>query len=1011
MRIISELATFLLALLPFQAFGRGLSGKPTDFIIPEKRAPLQNIVTWDEHSLFVHGERIIFWGGEFHPFRLPVPSLWLDIFQKIKALGYNGVSFYAAWVLHEPKPGHFQADGIYDWEPYFAAAKKAGVYLIARPGPYINAEVSGGGFPGWLQRISGNLRTPDADYQAASKNYIEGITPIIAKAQITNGGPVILFQPENEYSLGANNVTFPDANYMNNLMAQVRSLGIVVPLINNPAWSNGLNAPGTDAPVDIYGHDAYPLGMNCTDPTYWLDNILPTNWRKTHLQQSPSTPYLIPEFQGGAFQPWGGDGFEKCAEFTNHEFERVFYKNNIATGVTIFNVYMTFGGTNWGNLGHADGYTSYDYGAAITEERQVHREKYSEAKLIANFVQASPALASAVPGYNTTGIYTNNTAITVTPLFGNKTNFYVTRQTKYNSLASTPYKLRVQTSAGNLTIPQLGGELSLNGRDTKIHVTDYDIGGFNLLYSTAEIFTWKKYGSRTVLIVYGGPNEQHELAVSKTSGATAVEGSGVEFSNRNGNTILNWQSSPTRRVVRIGSDLYIVVLDRNQAYNYWTVSTLPEGSYSHDATSSSDLIVKAGYLIRSASISGDKINLVGDINATTTIDIVGGAHQDITAFTFNAQPIDAKLDRNGFLSGTVPFTAPEIKLPDLKSLSWKSIDALPELQDTYDDASWTDADHKETKNTYWPLTTPTVLWGAEYGYNTGSLIFRGHFIATGNESVIHLNVSGGSAFASSAWVNGTFLGSWHGVPGVSIANLTLSLPKLAAAKPYVLTVLVDHMGHNGNWFIGYNEMKTPRGIHGYNFPGHTRSNSSRADDGIIWKITGNLGGEDYHGGVRGPMNEGALFPERQGYHLPSAPTASWNSSAGPATALSKPGVTFYSTEFPLDIPSGYDVPLSVVFKGDAFAGAGKGWRAQVWVNGYQFGKFANGIGPQSRFPVPQGIWNYRGENYVAISVWALGEGGAKPGGVELVAGMPVKSGYGEVELAPMEGWVERTGAY
>jgi hypothetical protein len=46
------------------------------------------------------------------------------------------------------------------------------------------------------------------------------------------------------------------------------------------------------------------------------------------------------EYQGGAYQPWGGDGFEKCAEFTNHEFERVFYKNNIAAGATIFNVYM-----------------------------------------------------------------------------------------------------------------------------------------------------------------------------------------------------------------------------------------------------------------------------------------------------------------------------------------------------------------------------------------------------------------------------------------------------------------------------------------------------------------------------------------------------------------------------------------------------------------------------------------------------------------------------------------------
>jgi hypothetical protein len=36
----------------------------------------------------------------------------------------------------------------------------------------------------------------------------------------------------------------------------------------------------------------------------------------------------------------------------NYEFERVFYKNNYGFGVTVFNLYMTFGGTNWGNLGY-----------------------------------------------------------------------------------------------------------------------------------------------------------------------------------------------------------------------------------------------------------------------------------------------------------------------------------------------------------------------------------------------------------------------------------------------------------------------------------------------------------------------------------------------------------------------------------------------------------------------------------------------------------------------------------
>jgi hypothetical protein len=656
---------------------------------------------------------------------------------------------------------------------------------------------------------------------------------------------------------------------------------------------------------------------------------------------------------------------------------------------------------------------SYDYGAVITEERQVHREKYSEAKLIAHFVQASPALASAVPGYNTTGVYADNDAITVTPLLGEKTSFYVTRQTKYNSFASESYRLRVETSQGNITVPQLGEKLSINGRDSKIHVADYNIGDFNLLYSTAEVFTWKTYEDRTVVVVYGGMDEVHELAVAETSGATSVEGSGVKFSNRNGNTILHWSTSANRRVVRIGSSLYIVILDRDSAYDYWTISTLPEGSYSHVATSSSDLIVRSGYLVRNATMAEGHIHLFGDINSTTDVEVLGGAHTGSGKLTFNGVPVQSKLDSNGFLKATMDFQAPNLELPNLSTLAWKYVDALPELDPTYDDSAWTAADHAETNNTYWPLTTPTVLWGSEYGYNTGSLITRGHFVATGSEDVIHLNVSGGPAFAFSAWVNQTFIGSWPGTKDAAIANMTLNMPMLHSGEQYVLTVLSDHMGQYGNWFAGYNEMKTPRGIIGYNFPGHTPShlNSSRLDDGITWKITGNLGGEDYQDKSRGPLNEGGLWVERNGYHLPSSPTSSWADSAGPELGLSHAGVGFYSTNLPLDIPSGWDIPLSFVFNGDAFTGNGRGWRAQLWVNGYQFGKFANGIGPQRRFPVPEGILNYRGDNYIAVSVWGLETGAVKPTGFELVAGMPVRSGFGEVQLAPMEQWAERDGAY
>jgi len=100
--------------------------------------PLQDVVTWDSNSLFIRGNRIMIFSGEFHPFRLPVPSLWMDVFEKVKALGLNTVSFYADWALLEGTPGEFRSDGIFNYTAFFAAAKEAGIYLIARPGPYIS---------------------------------------------------------------------------------------------------------------------------------------------------------------------------------------------------------------------------------------------------------------------------------------------------------------------------------------------------------------------------------------------------------------------------------------------------------------------------------------------------------------------------------------------------------------------------------------------------------------------------------------------------------------------------------------------------------------------------------------------------------------------------------------------------------------------------------------------------------------------------------------------------------
>ena len=245
---------------------------------PDQSETQQDVVTFDKDSVLVRGERMMLFSGEFHPFRLPVAGLWLDVFQKIKAMGFNTASFYVDWGLVEGTPGIVRLDGIFSLGTFFEAASTAGIYLVARPGPYINAETAAGGFPGWTLKINCTLRSTCPEYLDSTEKYMATVGKAVAAAQITNGGPVILVQPENEYSSWPDltsgleryqNHTFPsemNMRYMAFVEQQLRDQGIAVPLINNDNYVMGNNAPDSGVgAIDIYAIDAYPLRYDCKE--------------------------------------------------------------------------------------------------------------------------------------------------------------------------------------------------------------------------------------------------------------------------------------------------------------------------------------------------------------------------------------------------------------------------------------------------------------------------------------------------------------------------------------------------------------------------------------------------------------------------------------------------------------------------------------------------------------------------------------------------------------------------
>src|SRR5512139_3315826 len=96
-------------------------------------------VTFDRKSLLIDGRRVFLRGGSFHYFRLPAPGLWRDRLLKIKRAGYNAVDLYFPWSYHSDAPGRYDFSGVRDVDYLLDLVEETGLYLIARPSPFINA--------------------------------------------------------------------------------------------------------------------------------------------------------------------------------------------------------------------------------------------------------------------------------------------------------------------------------------------------------------------------------------------------------------------------------------------------------------------------------------------------------------------------------------------------------------------------------------------------------------------------------------------------------------------------------------------------------------------------------------------------------------------------------------------------------------------------------------------------------------------------------------------------------
>jgi hypothetical protein len=959
-------------------------------------------VTYDRFSLMIDGKRVFILSGEFHYWRLPSPDLWPDILGKIRAAGYNAVRIVFPWSYHSPAPGVYEFEGTRDVARLLEECTRQGLYVLAAPGPYICGETDAGGFPGWLLSRPLGLRCLDgfilpkprydAEYvQTWSRQWFSRILPLLARYQITRDppGPVILVQIENEYPeslfrIGTLEILpgMGERRYMEELVAMARQYGIDVPLFHNdfpPAgsWSEV---------VDLSAFDLYPYigGAPAPGSPPWntkntLRPLLDQTESLVRSYGGPAerTPLFIAELQGGWYDGWGSTGYDAAYDFFGPDYFSILDKSLLGQGFSLLNRYMLYGGTNWGYLSNPEVYTSYDYSAAI-REWGVLSTTYAALKRTAMFVEAFPELVCATERVEPPSGASEDPR----PLYR------VRQSARPNPDGSHPrltflrngdggedFETAVFVDWGGLShrVPQDPNlRIPVYGRSMRIVVSNYDMGGLHLLYSTFELLTRLEQRGRTILCVYARRGERGEIAFSVPVGlSVSLSSPGLSWDYKEqgeaGTLLIRGMAGPEPlffmfSVPGAEGSWIIVLLDEALAGNVWRCPS----------AGARTLLIGPYLGLDASALQGE-----GDPAGARPQAIMYPVWVDVPSHVYVlADPGVSSVSVRGG-SNPPPERIPELDLfhfhllpdrpPAVPELGpWRFTLDAPEIEPGYDDSAWVDIPAKAS------------LSPDQYGLHYGFVWYRGRYRPGTGALPLALILDARHSY--SVYWNGAFLGSHDtysasfmapgaaGSPDLLPDPCVFRIPRGLVRDENTIAVLTESLGHNKGFAV-FPDISNPRGIISWSIVG---------DHGgtVSWKIHGQSEAPDID-----PFNSSGLHGELEGYYRTEFDDTEWKRvdlphdwESDPEIGQGTTGVAWYRTTFELDLPDRVQFPLGL-FIGKAYS------KALVWLNGRLLGRFWEKMGPQRRFYLPQGVLDPHGRNTLALCVWRMGdeEGNPDPG--------------------------------
>lgn len=335
-------------------------------------------VEMKDNCLLIDGRPVVLLSSSLFYFRIPC-AYWEKRMRSLKDGGYQAIDVYIPWNFHETEPGIWDFSGMRDLDRFLELADKNGLYVVARPGPYICSEWDGGALPAWLGTQDMQLRQFDGSYLKAVETWFDKVMPILEKRQYGREGSVILLQLENELDIFQ---CREPKLYLEALREMTEKYSFHIPKVVCTSSQldvdySGGTAEGVHPAFNIYSAPDHPA----------LEEKMEIIWGK--LRETK-------------------DAFLTTETMREHSFLR----RELAGGVRLISPYCQTASANydcytgistWGNSKNSPvSYMTndYDHGAMIRADGLV-TEEYPEARLLGNLIAAlKEELAAGTPDFH-----------------------------------------------------------------------------------------------------------------------------------------------------------------------------------------------------------------------------------------------------------------------------------------------------------------------------------------------------------------------------------------------------------------------------------------------------------------------------------------------------------------------------------------------------------------------------------------------------------------------------------